>query len=310
MITVLSGGSGGGKFLQGMVRVMDEDAIAVIANTGDDVEFYDLHISPDVDIIIYHLAGVADETRGWGIQGDTFDTLRALERFGYETWFNLGDRDMATHIHRTLMLRRGHSLTEATASIVTAFGLRLRMLPMSDQRVTTRVVTPGGTIGFQEFWVKNGAMAKVLGVEYDGAESAQPAPGVLEAILEAEAVIIGPSHPLFSIGPILAVPGVRQALRDTTAKVVAVSPIVTSISFQYADEQIMEDLGMEVTPYQVAQLYRDFADVFVIDPSDADQREKIEALGMSVIVTPVLMPDRPARINLARETLRAVRGRR
>lgn len=312
MITVLAGGTGGGRFLQGLAHMVPQEEITVITNTGDDAEFYDLYVSPDSDIVIYHLAGVADEERGWGYAGDTFHCLNGLGRFGHQTWFNLGDRDLATHIHRTLMLRRGHTLSEAIADIARAFGLGTRIIPMSDDPVRTKLVTPEGRLDFQEFWVQRGGAERVLAIEYQGAEEARPAPGVIDAILGAQGIIVAPSHPLFSIGTILAVPGVQEALHRAPARVVAISPIVSTIRFFPADERILEGLGLEVSPYQVAKLYQDFVDVMIIDTLDREQEPRIRALGLEVVVTNTIMRGRPERVALARDALTALgyqRGR-
>jgi len=306
MITVLSGGIGGSRFLQGLARVADPHEITVIVNTGDDTDFYGLRVCPDLDIVTYALAGLVDEEKGWGVRGDTFHFLEAMARFGRETWFNLGDRDLATHLQRTLLLRQGLSLSEVVATMARAFGIELRLLPMSDDPVPTKVTTEAGVLGFQEYLVKRGARDRVLAVEYAGVEAAAPAPGVIEAILDARAVIVAPSNPIGSIGPILALPGVRQAVRRTRARVAAVSPVVEGRAFQPPTAEMMDGLGLEVSAYGVARLYKDFIDLMVIDRADAHLEAKIRELGVDVLVTGAVMSGPEERAALARETLGAL----
>ncbi len=224
MITVLAGGVGAARFLQGLLQVHPFSDVTIVSNVGDDTEFFGLHVSPDIDIVLYHLAGIADEERGFGVRDDTFHTLEALSRFGYDTWFRLGDRDLATCLTRTHLLRRGLTLAEATAEIARALGVPATIIPATNDRLRTKIRTDAGLLDFQEFFVKRRAGDPVREIIFDGADSARPADGVLEAIAAAEAVIITPSNPLISIAPILAVPGLRDALRGTQSKVVAVSP--------------------------------------------------------------------------------------
>ncbi len=289
MITVLAGGVGAARFLQGLVRVVSPDKITVIVNTGDDVEFFGLHVSPDIDTVTYTLAGLVDETRGWGVGGDTFHCLDSLKNLGYETWFNLGDRDLALHIHRTRLLREGLSLSQVTASFVSSFGLSFTILPMSDERVETRVNTDAGLLGFQEYMVKRGAKDRVTGIELAGVKEAHPTKGVIRAILEAQGIILAPSNPLISIGPILALKGVKEALKDSSAKVLAISPIVGGAALKGPADRMMEGLGMEVSAYQVAQLYSDFVDIFIMDNVDSGLKGRVESLGVQAILTDTIM---------------------
>jgi LPPG:FO 2-phospho-L-lactate transferase len=221
LITILSGGIGGSRFARAMSLVVGQERITAIVNTGDDEEFHGLYVSPDPDIVTYALAGVVDETRGWGFRGETFRWNENLKRFGRETWFNIGDRDLATHLHRTLALREGHTLSEVASDIARAFGVGARVLPMSDDPVRTMVETDAGDLPFQRYLVERHARDAVRGVRFEGAEEAKPAPGVLEAIAQAEAIFIAPSNPIASIGPILAVPGIRAALEASRAPKVA-----------------------------------------------------------------------------------------
>jgi len=289
VIVTLAGGVGAAKFLSGLVQLIPPEELTVIVNTGDDAEFYGLHVSPDVDIVTYTLAGVVDPERGWGVRGDTFACLNALGAFGYETWFQLGDRDLATHIHRTYLLRQGQTLSEITAAIARSLGLRTRLLPMSDQWVETHIVTPAGTLPFQEYMVQRRAADPVEGVIFAGATEAMPAPGVLEAVSGARGVIVCPSNPIISIGPILAVPGIRAALRATAAPVVAISPIVAGAALKGPAAEMLRGLGHECSAYGVAALCRDVVDVFILDQADAALRDRIARLGMRVVVANTVM---------------------
>jgi len=281
--------------------------VTVIVNTGDDIQLYGLHISPDLDIIMYTLAGIVNKETGWGIQGDTFHCLETLQRYGYETWFKLGDRDFATHIHRTYLLEGGLSLSEATRSLCRSLGLEMKILPMTDDRFETKISTDKGVMHFQDYLVKRGARDKVMGVTFEGAEKAEPAPEVIECILNAEAIILCPSNPVVSIGTILSVKNVRKALRETRAKVVAISPIVGGAPIKGPADKLMRGLGLEVSAYSVAHLYQDFLDIFIIDHTDQAERERIEELGLSVIVTNTVMKNLRDKVRLARTTLASLK---
>ncbi len=308
-LVCLAGGVGAAKFLQGLVRVFPEENVTVIANTGDDMNLYGLHISPDPDIVMYTLAGIVDEDKGWGMRDDTFNCLQALHILGLETWFKLGDRDLATHIYRTQLLKKGYSLDRITQMFCKALGLKIRILPMTNQRVEPQIITKAGKMHFERYLVERGARDKVLDVVIEGAESAYPAPGVIEAILEAEGVIICPSNPIVSIGPILAVRKIREALRETGAKVVAISPIIAGATVKGPADKLMKGLGIEPSAYSVADLYRDFLDAFILDEVDRKQKQKIEALGLKVITTNTIMRSLQDKAELARialETLEKV----
>jgi LPPG:FO 2-phospho-L-lactate transferase len=307
MITVLAGGVGGGRFLQGLIQVVPQPDVTVISNTGDDLEMFGLHVSPDIDIVTYHLAGLSPDEQGWGLAGDTFALLEALERFGHPTWFHLGDRDLATNLHRTMLLRQGKTLAQATAEIVHAFDLEVTVLPVTDDRVRTRVVTDEGELDFQDYMVRRQADARVKGVQYEGVLEAKPAPGVIEAIMEAEGVIIAPSNPIASIGPILAVPGVRGALVQTKARVAAISPIVGGTVIKGPADKMLSGMGMEVSAWQVGWLYEDFLDCLVIDHADATDERRIKGLGLEVVVTDTIMRDADRKAALARVVLDAIR---
>jgi len=299
MITALAGGVGAAKFLQGLVRVVPEKEVTVIVNTGDDIELYGLHISPDIDIVMYTLAGIVDEEKGWGIRGDTFHCLEALRKYGHETWFNLGDRDLATHIYRTHLLKKGLSLSEVTGKLCQALGLRVKILPMTNDRFTTNIVTDSGVIHFQEYLVKRGAQDRVVKVVFEGAE-ALPAPGVVDSILGSDVVVVCPSNPIVSIGTILSVKNVRTALKATKARVVAISPIVGGRPIKGPADKLMQGLGLDVSAYSVAKLYQDFLDVFIIDRVDEAEKERIESLGAEVVVTNTVMKTLEDKVRLAK----------
>ncbi len=302
-ITALAGGVGASKLLLGLYDVSDPAALTVIVNTGDDIVLHGLKISPDLDIVTYTLAGIVDSAKGWGFRRETFHLLKRLAVFGRVNWFNLGDRDLATHIHRTAMLAEGKSLTDAAESIRASLGVKSRILPMSDQPVPTIIDTPEGAMHFQEYLVKRRAEPVVRGIRFDGVEAARPAPGVLEAIRDAGRILICPSNPLISIGPILAVPGVRDALRARRKDVIAVCPIVGGKSLKGPSDKMLAQLGYDPSAQGVAKLYCDFTGTFVIDPADEPQTDAIRALGMGVAVIPTVMQTRGDKRKLARALL-------
>jgi LPPG:FO 2-phospho-L-lactate transferase len=299
-IVALAGGVGAARFLDGLVRVIDPTRLWIVGNTADDAEMHGLHISPDLDTVSYTLADMANPIHGWGLEGDTFHCLEALRKLGAEAWFQLGDRDFATHLYRTARLREGATLTQVTAELTSAWGLPCKLIPMTDQRVRTLVKTRGGVLDFQTYFVRRRARDTVLGVTFHGARRARPAPGLLQAIRQAAGIIICPSNPIISIGPILAVPGIRQALRKSTPPVVAISPIVGGRALKGPAARMMKSLGMRVSALGVAELYRDFVDVFILDEVDASQAAKVEALGMRVVVTDTIMTSMAKKKALAR----------
>jgi len=303
MITALAGGVGAAKFLQGLVRVVPEKEVVVIANTGDDIELYGLHISPDLDIVMYTLAGIVDEEKGWGIRDDTSHCLEALQKYGCETWFNLGDRDLATHIHRTNLIKSDLTLSEVTSKLCQALRLSVKILPMTNDRFTTKIVTDKGVKHFQEYLVKRGAQDTVLNVVFEGAGEARPAPRVVESILGSNLVVVCPSNPIVSIGTILSVKNVRTALKKTKARVVAISPIVGGRPIKGPADKLMRGLGLEVSAYSVAKLYQDFLDAIVIDRVDHAEKERIESLGLQVIETNTIMKTFEDKVQLARVVL-------
>lgn len=304
MITALAGGVGAAKFLSGLIRVIPEEELTIIVNTGDDIELFGLHISPDLDIVAYTLAGIVDEEKGWGIKDDTFHCLEMLRKYGYDTWFNIGDRDLATHIHRTVLLRRGLTLSQVTKEICRGLGLRVNIIPMTDDRVETWIETDAGLMHFQEYLVKRGAKDRVLGVKYMGVENARPAEGVIDAILSSNLIIICPSNPIVSIGTILSIKGVRESLRKSGAHKVAISPIVSGAPLKGPADKLMRGLGLEVSAYSVAYLYKDFLNLFVLDQVDEGEKDRIEGdLGIKVLLTNTIMKTLEDKVRLAKTVL-------
>jgi len=303
MLVVLTGGTGGAKLIHGLSLEISPEELCIVCNTGDDFVLHGLHIAPDLDTIAYTLGGVADTEKGWGIQGDTFAALEWLEKYGGESWFKLGDRDLATHITRSRLLREGLTLAQVTKRIGKSLGVKAALLPMSNDPVETKIQTPAGEISFQEYFVKRRWSVEVSGVSYAGAEKSRPAPGVLDAIRDARGVVVCPSNPVTSIGPILAVPGIREALRETKAAVLAVSPIIGSRPVSGPADRLMAAAGMEVSVLGVAKAYADFVDLFALAPEDKNYRTRIEALGVKTVEKTIWMNSLDDKRNLARELL-------
>ena len=304
LVVALAGGIGAARFLDGLTRVLAPERVFIIGNTADDAEVHGLHVSPDLDTVTYTLAGLADPKRGWGIRGDSFRCLEALGRLGGETWFQLGDRDLATHVYRTQRLREGATLTEITAEIASALRVRSRIVPMSDDRIRTRVCTPEGELEFQTYFVKRRARDKVLNVRFEGASQASPAPGVIEAITGADAIIFCPSNPFISIGPILAVPGIREALQRKRDRVAAISPIVGGHALKGPAAHMMKSMRLRPAALEVARLYADFAGTFVLDEIDSRQGIEVKSFGMRPVVTNTVMRGLRERKSLARVVVR------
>ncbi len=303
MITALAGGVGAARFLSGLVKLVDPKDLSVVVNTGDDIELYGLHISPDLDILAYTLAGIVDEEKGWGIKDDTFQFLNALKKFGCETWFNIGDKDLATHIFRTMRLKQGLKLSEVTAELCKALAVQTRILPMTNDHFETRIITQEGTLHFEEYFVKKGSADEVIGVEFPGVATAKPTSGVLCAIEDAELLIVCPSNPIVSIGTILSVQGIRETLRQCKAHKVAISPIVAGAPVKGPTDKLLRGLGLEVSAFSVAELYADFLDTYIIDIADVTEKRRIEHLGIEVIVTNTLMHSLDDKVRLAKTVL-------
>jgi len=302
-ITALAGGVGASKLLLGFCEVMDPALLTIIVNTGDDIVLHGLKISPDLDIVTYTLGGIVDASKGWGFRGETFHALKRLAAYGRPNWFNLGDRDLATHIHRTALLAEGKTLSQAADSIRIALGVKARILPMSDSSVPTIIDSNEGPLHFQEYLVKRRAEPVVRGIRFSNIESALPASGVLEAIRTADRILICPSNPLISIGPILAVPQIRDELRAHREKVFAVCPIVGGKSLKGPSDKMLAQLGHDPSALGVAKLYADFTGTLVIDPADKSQSAAISVLDMQVAILPTVMKTLGQKRKLARALL-------
>ena len=298
MITVLAGGVGAARFLAGLMRVVPPAEITVVVNTGDDVEMRGLWISPDLDTVTYTLAGAINPSTGWGLEGESWAAMGALARYtpfapagsdAGQTWFGLGDKDLATHLYRTRRLDEGATITEVTAEIVAAWGLGLRILPMSDQPVQTMVTVDGSEIGFQDYFVGRRHAVPVDGLRFAGAAVARPGPDVLAAVSDADLVVVSPSNPLVSIGPIRAVSGIDQALSTRRESVVAISPIVAGAALKGPADQMLASLGHEVSVVGVARLYSAIAATLVVDTADADLAPAVREAGMECVVAPTIM---------------------
>ncbi len=303
---MLAGGVGGARFLKGLSQCTDPRQLTVIGNTGDDDDFFGLHVAPDLDTVLYTLAGRAHPRQGWGLRGDTFACLEALGRLGMPVWFRLGDRDLATHVARTARLRAGWPLSRVTDALARSHGLRSRLLPMTDDRVRTFIHTARGRLPFQEYLVRRRARGTVRRIELAGARRARPAPGVLAALAATDAIVVAPSNPLVSIGPILAVPAIRRALLRRRAPAAAVSPIVGGQALRGPLARMLRGLGLEVSPRGVARLYRGLIDVFVLDQVDAAWAPRVAALGLRPVVTDTVMRTPAGAARLARVVLRAL----
>lgn len=303
MIVVLTGGTGGAKFVEGLRQVAPIEDVTFVVNTGDDLEWWGLHVSPDLDSITYALAGLLSRERGWGVKGDTFYCLQAMGELDEPIWFHVGDRDLAIHLVRSRLLTQGKTLTEVTTQICGKLGVQARILPMSDSRVETRVMTPSGELSFQEYFVQRWYQDPVTSVRFVGASEAAPAPGVVEAILSASAVIIAPSNPVTSIGPILAVPGIRAALRETGATVATVSPIIGTAAVSGPAAVLMAAQGLPVSIAGIAEAYGDFLDILIADLRDQTLAAQLERAQRRVHCTNILMKTAEDRAKLARTVL-------
>ncbi|MGZ0186140.1 MAG: 2-phospho-L-lactate transferase [Acidimicrobiales bacterium] len=328
MITVLAGGVGAARLLRGMVRAVPASEVTAIVNTADDVILHGLHISPDLDTVTYTLAEAGNPETGWGLAGETWQAMDALERLGGSAWFRLGDRDLGTHLHRTGRLAAGAGLTAITAEITAAWGLELTLLPMTEDRVATMMTlaptdgtrTPADRqadeeasgqasreVGFQEYFVRLGHSVAVESVRFDGASESLPGPGVLDALADADVVVIAPSNPIVSIGPLLAVPGIAEALRSRRADTVAVSPIVAGVALKGPADRLMRELGHEASVVGVARIYRDIAATLVVDTADAGLAGAVEAEGMACVVTDTIMSSPEVAADLSRRILEVSR---
>jgi LPPG:FO 2-phospho-L-lactate transferase len=307
-VVALAGGTGAAKLLRGLATCMAPRDLTVIGNTGDDTEVWGLHISPDLDTVTYALAGLLDVERGWGLAGETFNCLATMAAHGADTWFSLGDRDLATHLTRTRALRDGQPLSLVTARLAADFGVAARILPMSDEPVRTMIRTPGGRLTFQEYFVREKALVEVVGVDYEGALNARPAPGVIEAIRAADAIVVCPSNPVTSVGPILAVPGIVDALRATAARTVGVSPIVGGAAVSGPAGALMRARGLAVSPRGVADAYAPWLRRLLIDPRDHGSLADLARAGVVAETADIIMTGREVEAALAQRVLEAARS--
>ena len=307
MIAVLTGGTGGAKFVDGLSQLVPAGELTVIVNTADDHRWWGLDVSPDLDSITYVLAGILSRERGWGVEWDTFHCLKAMKNFGEPAWFSVGDRDLATHLVRTKLLAAGRPLSQVTQILAAKLGVSSRILPMTDDRVETRIDTAEGELGFQEYFVGHSCRDAVRGVRFEGATGSKPAPGVLEAITAAEAVLVAPSNPVTSIGPILSVPGIREALRETRAPVAAVSPVIGEAAVSGPAASLMAAQGLEPSIRGVADAYAGFLDILLVDHADGDASLKLEREGLEVHALDILMRTNQDRLRVARAALDVAR---
>ena len=311
MICVLAGGVGAARFLTGLVQLVPPNQITVIVNTADDINLHGLHIAPDLDTITYTLAKVHNAETGWGLANETWKAMDALRQLEGPTWFKLGDQDLGTHLYRTGRLADGIKLTEVTAEITSAFGLEIQLLPMTEERVETRVTLAaedkeGAEIGFQEWFVGLNHNSKISAVRFDGIEEAQPGPEVLKTIENAETIVIAPSNPIVSIGPILAIPGITESLKNSKNKTVAISPIVAGATIKGPADQMMADLGYEPSVVGVADFYSEISKILVIDNADTHLANRIEELGTLCSITNTIMTDEKAATDLAKVVLESI----
>lgn len=303
-VTLLSGGVGGSKLAQGLYTILPIHTLSIIANCGDDINLFGLRICPDLDILTYTLAGLVEESQGWGIKSDSHTALNVVKKLGGTDWFTLGDNDLGLHLWRTEQLKKGRGLTAVTATLSERVALNCNILPMSNQYTPTMINTDKGEMHIQEYLVRYRTRPVVKGLRYAHAEKARPAPGLARAIELADVVIIGPSNPLISIGPILAIPGIREALRKTKARRIGVCPLVGGKALKGPTDRMMQQLGHESNPATVAGMYRDILDEFVIDKSDEYYQEQVEANGLICRMMPTIMNNMDAKQKLARELLK------
>ena len=307
-VVLLSGGTGGAKLAHGFQQLLPAGGLDVIVNVGDDLELFGLHVSPDLDSVLYTLAGLVDPVRGWGVAGDTNRALTMLERYGEETWFWIGDADLGTLVRRSAQLRRGATLTQVTADMAAALGVPSHILPATDDRLRTRVLTDDGDLEFQRYFVERGQRDEVRGVSFEGAAEARPTAAAIEALQNADLVVIGPSNPIVSIEPTLAIPGMREAVAAAPGRRIGVSPIVAGRALKGPTDRMLASLGHEVSALGVARLYTGLLDRYVLDEADAELAPGVAALGMEPLVAPTVMKTDADRAALAQFLLDAASG--
>ncbi len=307
LVLALAGGVGGAKLALGLTRILPPERLVIVVNTGDDEEFHGLHVSPDLDTMTYTLSGLYNQETGWGMSGDSFNTLGMLNRLGSDTWFNLGDLDFAMHIRRTELLRHGATLSEVTAELTGRLGIQHSVIPMSDDPVRTVLDTDAGTLAMQEYFVRYRAEPKVDAIRYVGAAAAKPSPAFAKALQECETIIFCPSNPYLSVAPIMAIPGVRDAISARSGNRIAVSPIVGGAAVRGPAGKIMAELGGTVSSVGVAREYRDLCDILVVDSQDADLADDISHEGIHPVATNTIMNDDADKIALAKSVLELAR---
>lgn len=307
-VVLLSGGTGGAKLAHGFQQVLPPGGLDVIVNVGDDLELFGLHVSPDLDSVLYTLAGLVDPVRGWGVAGDTDRALTMLDRYGEDTWFWIGDADLGTLVRRTAQLRRGATLTQVTADMASALRIPSRILPATDDRLRTRILTDDGDLEFQRYFVERGQRDEVRGVSFEGAAEARPTDAVIQTLGSSELVVIGPSNPIVSIEPTLAIPGMREAVSSATGRRIGVSPIVAGRALKGPADRMLASLGHEVSALGVARMYAGLLDQYVLDEADADLAPDVAALGMEPLVAPTVMKTDADRAGLAQFLLDALSG--
>ena len=297
---VLAGGIGAAKFIEGLIKVVDQESLKIIVNTGDDIELFGLKICPDLDIITYTLSNLIDKTKGWGFIDDTFNCLEILKNFYDSGWFNAGDKDLAVHIYRTDLFKRGNSKSEITKMICEKLGIKALLIPMCNEPVETYITTPTETMHFEEYFIKHQCAPEVIGVEFKGIEHAKPVDGVLEYIKEAKKIIICPSNPIVSIGTILGVSGLKEALINAKDKIYAISPIIKGATIKGPADKLMKSVGFEASCVGVAKYYKDILGNFIIDIEDDNLKSKIENLGINTYCFDTLMTNIQKKEALAR----------
>lgn len=304
----MAGGVGGAKLAVGLANLLPSEQLTVVVNTGDDESFYGLHVSPDLDTMMYSLAGIANPETGWGIEGETFNMLDRLKGYGVDTWFGLGDKDLATHIRRTELLRNGATLSHVTEKLAAALGVAHKIVPMTDAELRTVVDTEMGPLAFQDYFVRLRSEPKATGIRFESDDPAPPSPGFDSGLEEADAIVFCPSNPYLSVAPILEVSGVRERIQGFRGRRLAVSPIVGGDAIRGPAAKLMSEFGIQPSCVDVAKGYVGLCDIFVIDEVDSGHADEIEALGMDVLVCSTVMTSEEDKIALAREVLDALSG--
>lgn len=303
---VIAGGVGGARFLQGLIRILPPDSLDIIGNVGDDLELYGLHISPDLDTVMYTIAGLVDEEKGWGLKKDSFNFLQMFQYYDRGTWFKIGDMDLATHIFRTFLIQKGLPLSEVTKILCRYLGVKYNIIPVTDDKVRTKVDTKEGLLDFQEYFVKKKFEVEIKKVIFEGANNSIPNSNALKVIQKAQTIIFAPSNPIVSIGCILSIPGIKEAIKRSKAYKVAISPVIGGKAVRGPAHKMMKELRNEPSSFGVATMYKELINVMIIDNKDASLKTSINDLGMSVIVTNTLMSNMDSKINLARLTLNSI----